>query len=250
MTEIQMGGGASSATESDSQMRVFFQPYVAWAKSLCAPIWWWDRDKNLRNATVTFLRTESEVLGITNAHVVDGISICTDLPGEGCQLGGAVFDPARLIARHPSLDLATFKLSDVFLTQAGHSAGSITAWPPQLPSEGTVVMLGGYPARYREFDGKHFSFRLAWFAAKLASVSERNLGITLDIETSKSISATRIPGNPDLGGWSGGPVFQSIESEGIERLELVGIIYEFNPTFEIAFAHPLCDLLEDGTFAS
>ena len=33
--------------------------------------------------------------------------------------------------------------------------------------------------------------------------------------------------NDNPGGWSGGPVFRSVEDEPIARLELIGIIYEW-----------------------
>lgn len=72
--------------------------------------------------------------------------------------------------------------------------------------------------------------------------------MVLKIETSKSTSSKRIPSNADLGGWSGGPVFRVVDSDGLERLEIAGIIYEYSASYEIVFAHPLLSFAEDGNF--
>ena len=109
-------------------------------------------------------------------------------------------------------------------------------------------MYGGYPGIYREERGGEFDFTFAWFAGRVSSVSDRHVGMVLEIATAKSLSSSRIPPNADLGGWSGGPVFRMVDENNIERLELAAIIYEYSPTFEIAFAHPLSSLAEDGSF--
>jgi Trypsin-like peptidase domain len=206
----------------------------------------------MHNGTMTFVRTQSDVLGITNAHVVEGFADCTDESGRVCQLGGAHLDPARFIARHPTMDLASFRLSDVILAPAGHverlSAATVPSWPPIPPSEGDVVMFGGYPAIYREERTDSVDFMFTWFAGKVASASEKNVGMVLQIATSKSVSSSRVLPHADLGGWSGGPVFRVIDSDGIERLELAAIIYEYSTDYEIALAHPLSNLAENGDF--
>jgi hypothetical protein len=150
------------------------------------------------------------------------------------------------------MDLASFRLSDVILASAGgleksHPA-TVTNWPPTPPSEGDVVLFGGYPAIYRLDRGDNADFLFTWFAGKVACASDKNVGMVLEIAKSKSFSSSRVPPNADLGGWSGGPVFSVIDSNGIERLELAAIIYEYSPTSEIALAHPLSKLEEDGNF--
>jgi hypothetical protein len=229
-------------------LKHFVGAYQSWAETLCAPVFWRDADRQLHNGTITFVRTRSHVLGITNAHVAEGLASCTDYVSSGCQIGGARLDPARLIARHPSLDLATFRLSDVILTLARRNAATVSMWPPKPPSEGDPVMYGGYPAIYREDRAGTIDFTFATFTGKVQSVSDRNIGMMLEIERSESFSSSRIHPNADLGGWSGGPVFRVVDSNGIERLELSAIIYEYSASYEIAFAHPLSSLDEDGNF--
>jgi len=109
-------------------------------------------------------------------------------------------------------------------------------------------MYGGFPASYREDRDGSIDFGFATFIGKVQSVSDRNIAMVLEIERSESFSSSRIPPNVDLGGWSGGPVFRLVDSNGIERPELSAIIYEYTQSWEIAFAHPLSSLEEDGRF--
>lgn len=239
--------------EPDRQEQVwlkhFLGAYQSWAQRLCIPVFWRDANRQMHNGTITLVRTPSHVLGITNAHVADGLlADYADEPGRGCQIGGAHLDPNRLIARHPTMDLATFRLSDVILAPAGGDPASVPTWPPTAPTEGDVVIYGGYPAMYRQERPGNVDFMFATFAGKVASASDRNVGMVLEIERSESISSSRIPPNADLGGWSGGPVFRVIDSNGIEHIELAAIIYEYSALSEIAFAHPLSSLAEDGNF--
>ncbi len=100
-----------------TDFRQMLLSYQAWAHSICAPVFWEDGKGGSHNGSMTFLRTEQGVLGITNAHVADALADCTEEIGHRCQIGGAYLDPGRLIAKHPSMDLATFRLSDIILSQ-------------------------------------------------------------------------------------------------------------------------------------
>jgi hypothetical protein len=52
--------------------------------------------------------------------------------------------------------------------------------------------------------------------------------------------------NSDPGGWSGGPVFRSVEEGLIARLEIVGFIYEF-PLGQAVLARHVDVVLADGS---
>jgi hypothetical protein len=199
---------------------------------------------------MTFLQTSSHVLGITNAHVADEIAKWKDKENIILKVGTAVLDPhRRFIAKHSDLDLATFNLSGVFLSTALQSAGTVTSWPPTPPREGDPVLMGGFPAIYREeLDQGGTRFQFGWFAGKVSTVSARNIGLALDIENSISVTDKRMPSSVNLGGWSGGPVFRVVDENLLERIELTGVIYQYQESYEIAPAHPLTDLNEDGTF--
>ena len=234
--------------------------YEAWAHSICAPIFWGDGKGNTRNGSMTFLRTEQQVLGITNAHVADAVAGCTEEIGHQCQVGGAYLDPSWLIAKHPSMDLATFRLSDIVLSQTAimrdgsigdskHQAATVRTWPPALPSDRSPVMYGGYPGAHRTAkpDG-NLEFGFFWFANQVQSISDTNVGMVINVDHSISVGSKTLPAGADLGGWSGGPVFRVVEENKIERLELAAIIYEYSSSTGIVFSHPLTDLKPDGTF--
>lgn len=76
-----------------------------------------------------------------------------------------------------------------------------------------------------------------WFLAT-ASSSNDKIALCLALDecyvplTRDSIS------NRELGGMSGGPVFKYIRPAPIERIELVGFIYEFQPSFGLLYARP------------
>lgn len=219
--------------------------YRAWAESLCAPVFWRMANGRMNNGTVTFLKTKDAVLGITNAHVVDGL---VNSDERGWQLGNAQFDPNRIIARHPSLDLATFQLSNVFLTTAGKNAATVPHWPPKSPAFGDPITLGGYPGQNRTALAGIVTFDVAWFAGKVKVEGESTTGVVLDISESIATTRRRIPAHANLGGCSGGPVFRVVEAAGIERLELCAIICQYSQASEIMLACTLTDLREDGTF--
>ena len=52
--------------------------------------------------------------------------------------------------------------------------------------------------------------------------------------------------NDNPGGWSGGPVYRSVEDGPIARLEIVGFIYEF-PFEQAVLARHADVVLADGT---
>lgn len=221
--------------------------YRAWAEAVCAPVFWRMSDGRMNNGTITFMRTTSTVLGLTNKHVADGLK---NSDNRGWQLGNAQFDPDRIIAVDPQLDLATYQLSDVFLSAAGKHAATVTTWPPTRPFMDEPIALGGFPGMYRKPSGSNISFAFAWFAGKVNVEGDTNIGIVLDLNESIATTVDRIPAGASLGGCSGGPVFRVLESNGIERLELAAIIDQCASASETLLARPLTTLTSDGMFIS
>jgi hypothetical protein len=219
--------------------------YRSWAEAVCAPVFWRMSDGRMNNGTITFLRTTSTVLGLTNKHVADGLK---NSDNRGWQLANAQFDPDRIIAVHPQLDLATYQLSDVFLAAAGKHAATVTTWPPTRPFMDQPIALGGFPGMYRQPSGPNISFGFAWFAGKVNVEGDANIGIVLDLNESIATTRDRIPAGANLGGCSGGPVFRVIESNRLERLELAAIIDQCSSSSETLLARPLQALADDGTF--
>ena len=239
----------------DEGFRRYLNQFQEWTKSYCAPVFFRDDSDRLRNGSMTFVNTGQEVLGITAGHVADIIKeFCDGSPGHGCQVGGAELDPGRLIARHPILDLATFRLSGTFVTTAGlHAAASVTHWPPLAPVDGEKLLFGGYPGIYRKENeaAREYDVAFVHFGVSASSVHEDYFAIgPLGIAEAFSLGGDRdrIPPQVDLGGLSGGGVFRVIESGLIARPELLGIVYQGHQQFEVVFAHPLSSIMRDGTF--
>jgi hypothetical protein len=236
--------------ETRREVIAYLRQFQESAKTQCSAVHWRDHDGVPHNGTMTFLRTSKCVLGITNRHVADAIEGLDDDTRVVLQLGGARFSPNRLIAMHPNLDLATFELSDVMLATAGAFAASVTNWPPPLPCEEDYLILGGYPAVYRNQRESEIDFYFTSFIGKINCKPGRNISMVLDIENGTSLSNHRIETTTPLGGCSGGPVFRYVDSGYIERMELTGIIHESNEGSDYVLAHDLTSLNEDGTFSS
>jgi len=147
---------------------------------LCALVFYEDTSGQQHNGTMTFLRTDRELLGITSKHVARDIAKAVEA-GMPCNLVGTNLDPRRLIAEHPTHDLATFRLSDVLLANVGllvdgsgdpvqHQPATVASWPP-APSEGSPVMYGGYPGAHCAARGDgNVDFGFFWFANKVCLI--------------------------------------------------------------------------------
>jgi len=234
--------------------------YEFQAQCSSAPVFYEDKQGVTHNGTMTFLKTDIRLLGITNKHVSDAITLCGQ-QGLPVNLGGTDLDPRRLIAHHHEKDLATYELSDVLLGNVGmlrngkaqpnkHQPATVTTWPPIAAHAGAPVLYGGYPGCDREPqpDG-NVTFAFYWIANKVENASDRNISMMINLGESISVGPRRHEQGVDLGGWSGGPLFRLNDRGGvIEHLELSGIIYEYSAEMGIVFAHPLTDLNPDGTF--
>ena len=84
------------------------------------------------------------------------------------------------------------------------------------------MVYEGYPGLLREERGIIAALPFQWIAGRVNDVSEQNIVVEPEFETSRWVGDER---NSDPGGWSGGPVFRYAHEGPIERLELVGIIY-------------------------
>ncbi len=222
----------------------------SWAREGCAPLWFRDLAGALHHASITFVDTGTAVLGVTARHVADEVVVYCDeaTPGRGCQVGNGEMSPSSFLGRHPSLDLATFRLSHEFVASTGHSALTVPRWPPQVAGEGELMLFGGYPARLSGKEPGAFNGAHVWFAGHAESVADRNAGMRLRIADSIPAGLDTAPPSADLGGWSGGAVFRVLEQEAIARLELAGIVYEYSRGAELVLAHPLTSIAASGAF--
>jgi len=204
---------------------------------MCAPFWWSVADapgetaRILHNGSICFVDTGAMQLGITANHVYK--QYLRDVEAYGrhaveCQFGSSTIYPENhVIDCSPRWDLATFRVPAVF---TGASARTPRAhhhpvqWPPTRAQRSEVVLYGGFPGVLREEKGHIAELPFQWVAGRVSEVTDQN--IVLEPEFATMLwQGTETNSNP--GGWSGGPVFRSVELP-IVRLELVGFIYEFS----------------------
>ncbi len=239
-------------------MEIGFKKYLLQFQGLtekhCAPVFFRTEKGERRNGTMTFVNTGREVLGVTAGHVADRLLECCDeKPGYGCQVGGAELDVAgRFIARHPQLDLATFRLSEVFTSTAGdkHCPISAEIWPPPSPRIGEKALFSGYPGIYRKERKEPYEFDVTFthFGVSVQNINGPEFGMNLGISEAESLTGDRLPPGVDLGGISGGGVFRVIEDGLIARLQILGIVIGGWAPYELVLAHPLTSINDDGTF--
>jgi hypothetical protein len=123
----------------------------------CAPLFWYrgrGRNRsNLHNATVTFLRTPTCLLGVTAAHVLRAYFRDAAEGGITLQLWDAQLSDLqeRVISLPPpgSTDIATFRVDEQMLRDLGKPVTPLSSWPPRAPQEGRGIMLAGYPGAER-----------------------------------------------------------------------------------------------------
>jgi hypothetical protein len=223
--------------------------------SYCLPVWFVNEQGRRAHGSMTVVDTGDQVIGITARHVADRIiECCTAGLGQICQIGSALLPSDSLIARHPDLDLATFRLSHSLVAAAGRQAAHVTGWPPSSPQLREVVLFGGYPGIYRRADESKglFEADFASFAAPVTDVSDRSFSMEIPLSNSFSVSDTLIPPRVDLAGASGGGVFRLVETQSkngiVASLYLGGIIYFGSPGLEILNAHPISALKPNGEF--
>src|SRR5258706_310406 len=223
------------------------------ATSLCAPFWWHGRGDDgryriLHNGTVCFLNTGVRLIGVTADHVYrEYLKDKARYSAFACQFGESTIEPEkRLIHRDEYLDLATFDLSEVFVGATGRSIHYLPNWPTQPLRERETVLFGGYPGILREEKPMTAELPFQTFATAVTAVSPDNIKLHLDMPNVYWPFHEGEEFNSELGGLSHGPVFRIVEAPPIDRLELVGFIYEYSPNLEVMFARPASQIARDG----
>jgi len=223
------------------------------AKLACVPFWWHGLDAEGKygihhNGTVCFLKTGKRLFAVTAWHVFDAYREArARQPDIRCQFGATTTEPeARLIAESKLLDLATFDVSEVIVAASGAAAHTPMTWPTPAVNLGEVLLCGGYPGALRLEKETTAEMPFQWFAGAPISVTPENVKLHIDWNNFHQPLHGATIDNTELGGMSGGPVFRLVPAPPIERLELVGFIYESQPSLSLMFARPSLHITEDG----
>jgi hypothetical protein len=207
----------------------------------------------LHNGSMCYVRTPERALGITAHHVYKQyLKDLAEKPTVHAQFGGnTIYPEKRFIEGDENLDLATFDVPEVFVAAGHHYHHTPIGWPTPRLQPGEVVLYGGYPGSLREVELKKeqpsvATFPFQTFAWRVSEVTEQNIVMVVDFENLfwPEHEGEKINENP--GGASGGPVYRVIESS-VDRLEIVGFIYEYHDAMELMLARHADVIKADGT---
>ena len=222
----------------------YLPAYRSIVQDMCACFWWHGEDENgeyriFQNGTVCFVHTGLSIFAVTAAHVLEQYMLAKQRdPNIVCQLGNITYNPENhVIAIDHALDLATFSVSEVVVAGSGSTASRPVRWPPLSVVRGDILLCGGHPGAIRKESSTTADLPFQWFLASAASSNE-NITLTLELNDCHVPLAKAPLPNHELGGMSGGPVFKYIPPSPLERIELVGFIYEFQSSYGLLFARP------------
>jgi hypothetical protein len=223
---------------------------LEFAMSLTAPLYWIIReDENqyrVRNGSAFFLDAGEGPFAVTANHVVKGWrddqakgNVVALRLGLDLQLDFA--GKNAIIAEHPEIDIATFRISrdEIGGIGKGVLTGYQRAWPPAPPQQDRGVYYSGFPGRERIWLSPHeISFGAAAVSGVASSVSETNVSSLVERQNLIVVLGGGIPPEDyDFGGMSGGPMLMVIETGTIRSWSLAGVIYQGpNPSPDTAQA--------------
>jgi len=119
-------------------------------------------------------------------------------------------------------------------------------WPTEQVREREVVMYGGYPGRLRQEKEVTVESPFQTLASAVTSVSPDKMGLFLDLPNLHWPFHDGEQINAALGGMSGGGVYRVVEGQPVDRVELVGFIYEHSEAFDLMFARHAKFITADG----
>ena len=226
-----MGGGHNGSRNP----RHYLSAVSGLAECMCAPFWWSvatpedTAARILHNGTIGYVDTGSRRIGITANHVYKEYLAnkeAHDADAIVCQFGSSTIYPEQhVIDDSERWDIATFDLPDVFVGASIRNPKSYNhavRWPPHRAQKSDAVMFGGFPGVLREEKGSIADLPFQWVAGRVSEVTDDAITLEPDFEKMQWQGPET---NDNPCGWSGGPVFRSVEDEPIARLELIGIIY-------------------------
>jgi len=225
-------------------------------KRRTAPFYWYDirlprGSQTLYTATVGFLHTGSRLIGISAEHVHRECAEALDQAPESIfsQIGGARFDPRdRVIDIDRRLDLVTYDLSEIEVNTANADIHYPRSWPPSA-RENELVIVGGWISEFTQEHEDSSTNSFLHVFARCDNFTEHQIGVAIYPSTSVAWGDSALAAGTELGGLSGGPVFV-VREEPLTEVYQVGVIFEYQPSYEIILARPLSLVGPEGEILS
>jgi len=208
-----------------------------------------------KNGSGFFVSLPERTVAVTCHHVLaDYRNKRGPFLSASFQFGGVRFEPeGRLVAESKQLDLAILDVTSLVSAPDGiDPAWCIvpSTWPPGEVSTDDILALAGFPGIGRQhFTPDYFRFHLlSAGTTEVASLGSAHVVTRLELE--KCISSGVLPEvTEDLGGMSGGPVFVWRKGS-LVTAELIGAIYEYQPTLDLLYVRRLSCIRPDGILES
>lgn len=209
-----------------------------------------DEEVKVNNGTMTLIQYKGRKYGITNFHVIDAYrNRLENEPSIMLSAGNAELNLDNdLIDEEEVLDICIFDL-DRFHEDDFKSNGNVQTIFFEVDDftigelkVGDYALFGGYPGQWRErIKINHLGFEtLSSGASEVIELSTEIIRCSLSIEECIIDAPIRDELPRDLGGLSGGPVFNKIISpSGIESFKLVGIIFQYAEIFDSIVIRPI-----------
>ena len=180
------------------------------------PLWWVFQDHRngltLRNGSAFLVNRGNGIFAVTAAHVLaEYVSAKANADKIVCQLGNIEFDPeARLISRNDTIDIATFRLTELDAAQIGKAIviSEPSIWEPLAPAAGNFAFFAGFPAQTRGIASSGDFITAPYFAMPpISSVTDHQITCRFDRDKLIDLSGHGLPPQGyDIGGVSGGPL--------------------------------------------
>jgi hypothetical protein len=206
---------------------------------------------DIDNGSIFFLDCGSGPLAVTAYHVYEGYLKRKKLNSRlKCKIGSVSFVPEdRLIDRDQELDIVTFTIDKKEVEADGKVIHRVDPnnWPPKPPDIGKGIFFAGYPKEYRRAgNSKEYVFGTYVGVLTATLVNEQHIACQFDRdEIVDMFGNDELPKRQFLGGLSGAPLWTLVQTN-IFSWRLGGIIYKFNPEFDLLYARRPDCILTDG----
>ncbi|QDQ82269.1 hypothetical protein [Paraburkholderia megapolitana] len=199
----------------------------------------------VNNGTASLVARDNERFAITCHHVLDGYRTKrAESDRAFFQIGNCRFEPLeQVVGESETPDVAVIGLTAAQADEItdgsvgiGEAFAEIGDGEPVPVPEGAGIAFGGFPGDLR-LRPRAAEFNFGSFGCGATPVtSSREHYLVCQFERVEWIRQGYEPEPTSIGGMSGGPAFRICESEaGIISHKFAGIVYEFNPAFELLY---------------
>ena len=111
------------------------------------------------------------------------------------------------------------------------------------------MIVGGWVSDLTQENSDSSTNSFLHVFARCDNYTEQKIGVAIYPSTSVAWGDSALAAGTELGGLSGGPVFV-VREEPLTEVYQVGVVFEYQPTYEIILARPLSLVGSEGEILS